>query len=100
VQFVGAERAHQGIEVAGYWWPEHAASWTAPADLERFLAAGPPPVFVGFGSRNPADAGRSATPSAATPTAPGHRRLSKQLASEDGTLPVNRALDRLTISRA
>jgi sterol 3beta-glucosyltransferase len=26
-----------------------------PPDLERFLAAGPPPVFVGFGSRNPAD---------------------------------------------
>ena len=47
-----------GIEVAGYWWPEHPASWTPPEDLERFLAAGPPPVFVGFGSRNPADAAR------------------------------------------
>jgi UDP:flavonoid glycosyltransferase YjiC (YdhE family) len=48
----------QGIEVAGYWWPEHPAGWTPPEDLERFLAAGPPPVFVGFGSRNPADAAR------------------------------------------
>jgi UDP:flavonoid glycosyltransferase YjiC (YdhE family) len=47
-----------GIEVAGYWWPAHPANWTPPADLERFLAAGPPPVFVGFGSRNPADAAR------------------------------------------
>ncbi|MGH3402700.1 MAG: glycosyltransferase [Streptosporangiaceae bacterium] len=48
----------EGIEVAGYWWPAHPAGWTPPADLERFLAAGPPPVFVGFGSRNPADAAR------------------------------------------
>jgi sterol 3beta-glucosyltransferase len=48
----------EGVEVAGYWWPEHPAGWTPPADLERFLAAGPPPVFVGFGSRNPADAAR------------------------------------------
>ena len=48
----------EGIEVAGYWWPEHPAAWAPPADLERFLTAGPPPVFVGFGSRNPADAAR------------------------------------------
>jgi sterol 3beta-glucosyltransferase len=47
-----------GIDVAGYWWPARPAGWTPPADLERFLAAGPPPVFVGFGSRNPADAAR------------------------------------------
>jgi sterol 3beta-glucosyltransferase len=48
----------EGIEVAGYWWPAHPVGWTPPADLERFLAAGPPPVFVGFGSRNPADSAR------------------------------------------
>jgi len=48
----------EGIEVAGYWWPAYPAGWAPPADLERFLAAGPPPVFVGFGSRNPADAAR------------------------------------------
>lgn len=47
-----------GVEVPGYWWPEHPDGWTPPADLERFLAAGPPPVFIGFGSRNPADAAR------------------------------------------
>jgi sterol 3beta-glucosyltransferase len=48
----------EGIEVAGYWWPAHPAGWIPPAELERFLAAGPAPVFVGFGSRNPADAAR------------------------------------------
>lgn len=30
----------EGIEVAGYWWPEHPVGWTPPADLERFLTAG------------------------------------------------------------
>jgi sterol 3beta-glucosyltransferase len=47
-----------GIEVAGYWWPEHPAGWAAPDELGRFLAAGPPPVYIGFGSRNPADAAK------------------------------------------
>ncbi|OBK19021.1 glycosyltransferase [Mycobacterium sp. 1245852.3] len=39
-----------GLEVTGYWWPPSAGSWEPPADLADFLAAGPPPVFVGFGS--------------------------------------------------
>lgn len=36
--------------VAGYWWPAPAPGWAPPAEVEAFLAAGPPPVFVGFGS--------------------------------------------------
>lgn len=39
-----------GIEVAGYWWSQHPESWTPPQELIDFLAAGPPPAFVGFGS--------------------------------------------------
>lgn len=39
-----------GLEVAGYWWPATAGIWEPPTDLADFLAAGPPPVFVGFGS--------------------------------------------------
>lgn len=35
--------------VTGYW-PWEPAAWTAPAALEAFLRAGPPPVYVGFGS--------------------------------------------------
>ena len=36
--------------VTGYWLLEPSSSWEAPADLLKFLAAGPPPVYIGFGS--------------------------------------------------
>lgn len=39
-----------GREVVGYLWPEPVPGWRPPAELCDFLAAGPPPVFVGFGS--------------------------------------------------
>lgn len=39
-----------GLEITGYWWPPAAADFAPPEDLAAFLAAGPPPVFVGFGS--------------------------------------------------
>lgn len=39
-----------GVEVVGYWWPPRPPHWQPPAELVDFLAAGPPPVFVGLGS--------------------------------------------------
>ncbi|MBP0448285.1 glycosyltransferase family 1 protein [Kitasatospora sp. RG8] len=39
-----------GLDVAGYWWPRPDPGWQPPPELADFLAAGPPPVFVGFGS--------------------------------------------------
>ncbi|SCZ30002.1 sterol 3beta-glucosyltransferase [Afifella marina DSM 2698] len=36
--------------VTGYWFLPDAADWTPPDALAAFLAAGPPPVYVGFGS--------------------------------------------------
>ncbi|QTZ90155.1 glycosyltransferase [Streptomyces auratus] len=39
-----------GMEVAGYWWPWEAPDWTPDSRLTDFLQAGPPPVYVGFGS--------------------------------------------------
>jgi UDP:flavonoid glycosyltransferase YjiC (YdhE family) len=36
--------------VTGYWFVPAPAGWAPPPELERFLAAGPPPVYVGFGS--------------------------------------------------
>jgi len=44
-----------GLDVVGYWWPPMPSGWSPPEDLRRFLDAGPPPVFVGFGSTNPGD---------------------------------------------
>ncbi|BCW61190.1 glycosyltransferase [Arthrobacter sp. StoSoilB22] len=41
---------HSGLVMAGYWWPAVKADWQPSAELVAFLAAGPPPVFVGFGS--------------------------------------------------
>jgi sterol 3beta-glucosyltransferase len=41
----------------GYWFLETSKTWQPPADLVEFLAAGPPPVYIGFGSmagRDPA----------------------------------------------
>jgi sterol 3beta-glucosyltransferase len=44
-----------GLDIVGYWWPPIPSNWTPPEELRRFLDAGPPPVFVGFGSTNPGD---------------------------------------------
>ena len=42
--------------LTGYWFLDHAADWRPPAELEDFLASGPPPVYVGFGSNHNRDA--------------------------------------------
>jgi sterol 3beta-glucosyltransferase len=42
----------------GYWWPERTPGWEPDPRLVDFLAAGPPPVFVGFGSMSGGDAER------------------------------------------
>ncbi|HEX4221743.1 MAG TPA: glycosyltransferase [Pseudonocardiaceae bacterium] len=39
-----------GLELTGYWWPHPQSSWTPPDDLLDFLAAGPPPVYFGYGT--------------------------------------------------
>jgi sterol 3beta-glucosyltransferase len=36
--------------VSGYWFLDPPADWHPPAALEQFLRAGPPPIYVGFGS--------------------------------------------------
>ena len=48
--------------VTGYWFLDRKDNWQPPAQLTDFLAAGPPPVYVGFGSiagRDPAKATRA-----------------------------------------
>jgi sterol 3beta-glucosyltransferase len=49
------------IHVTGYWFLDPPDDWTPPPGLEEFLQAGPPPVYIGFGSmssRNPGEAAR------------------------------------------
>ncbi|QIS20929.1 glycosyltransferase [Nocardia terpenica] len=41
-----------GLDVVGYWWPPRPEGWQPPPEVVSFLEAGPPPVFVGFGSLN------------------------------------------------
>ncbi|QWF84161.1 glycosyltransferase [Amycolatopsis sp. CA-230715] len=39
-----------GSKVVGFWWPATTGGWEPPAELVDFLDAGPPPVFISFGS--------------------------------------------------
>jgi UDP:flavonoid glycosyltransferase YjiC (YdhE family) len=50
----------EGLEIIGYLWPAPVRRWQPPQALADFLAAGDPPVFVGFGSLVPNDAERLA----------------------------------------
>ncbi|GAA1960146.1 glycosyltransferase [Kitasatospora viridis] len=43
------------LTMDGYWWPHLCPDWRPPDELVDFLAAGPPPVLIGFGSMMPGD---------------------------------------------
>lgn len=38
------------VHVTGYWFLDHSPDWQPEPELLRFLEAGPPPVYIGFGS--------------------------------------------------
>ncbi|RSL45948.1 hypothetical protein CEP51_016007 [Fusarium floridanum] len=38
------------IDISGFFFLDLASSFTPPPDLDAFLRAGPPPVYIGFGS--------------------------------------------------
>ena len=38
------------VEGPGFWFLDRASDWRPPAELARFIAAGPAPIYVGFGS--------------------------------------------------
>jgi UDP:flavonoid glycosyltransferase YjiC (YdhE family) len=48
----------QNLDVAGFLWPTADPGWEPPGELAEFLDGGPPPVYVGFGSRVFNDASR------------------------------------------
>jgi UDP:flavonoid glycosyltransferase YjiC (YdhE family) len=44
------------IHITGYWFVDESDNWQPPVSLLDFLQAGPPPIYIGFGSmsnRNP-----------------------------------------------
>jgi UDP:flavonoid glycosyltransferase YjiC (YdhE family) len=43
------------LHVTGYWFLDRPANWQPPEDLVAFLAAGSPPIYVGFGSMRTGD---------------------------------------------
>lgn len=46
------------VLVSGYWFLDEDGDWTPPPALAEFLAAGPAPLYVGFGSMPSADPAR------------------------------------------
>jgi sterol 3beta-glucosyltransferase len=51
----------ESVQVTGYWFLDEGRTWQPPSCLLEFLAAGSPPVFIGFGSmagRNPTKTAR------------------------------------------
>lgn len=47
-------------QVTGYWFLDAPNDWSPPSDLTKFLEAGDPPIYIGFGSmgnRSPEEAG-------------------------------------------
>lgn len=43
------------VEVTGFWFLDEPTGWSPPPALARFLAAGPKPVCIGFGSMSTRD---------------------------------------------
>lgn len=43
------------VSITGYWFMDEEAGWQPGADLLRFLDAGDPPVYIGFGSMTGTD---------------------------------------------
>lgn len=46
------------VHVTGYWFLDHEPGWRPPTPVQRFLEAGDPPIYVGFGSMVSGEGGR------------------------------------------
>ncbi len=40
----------ESVKISGYWFLDEPENWLPPEDLNEFLNAGSPPVYIGFGS--------------------------------------------------
>ena len=66
---------HGSYSVCGYWFPAPQEGWEPPAALVDFLRAGPPPLYIGFGSMASADPERMTDIVLEALRATGHRAI-------------------------
>lgn len=59
----------------GYWFTQPDTAYNPPADLAAFLAKGPPPVYLGFGSMPSKEPGRLTETVMAALAQTGHRAI-------------------------
>jgi UDP:flavonoid glycosyltransferase YjiC (YdhE family) len=77
------------IDVCGFFFLDLATNYTPPEDLVRFLEAGDPPIYIGFGSITGHDPRRLLKVVLKALNATGYRALLSGLAKETDQLPSN-----------
>ena len=77
------------IDVSGFFFLDLATNYKPAEDLARFLEAGDPPIYIGFGSITGHDPRRILQIILEALTATGYRALLSGLAKADDQLPEN-----------
>ncbi|GAA3645608.1 glycosyltransferase [Lentzea roselyniae] len=87
----------ESVHTTGFWYLPRTATWTPDEALKAFLEAGPPPVYVGFGSMAGRDAERTGDIVAEAVRAAGVRAI---VATGWGGLAARSSDDLLVIDQA
>ena len=77
------------IDIAGFFFLDLATNYTPPDDLVRFLKAGDPPIYIGFGSITGHDPRRILKVILNALVVTGYRALLSGLAKDTDLLPDN-----------
>ena len=79
----------ENINVSGFFFLDLAKDYTPPESLARFLKAGDPPIYIGFGSITGHDSRRILQIVLEALNLTGYRALLSGLANDDDELPKN-----------
>jgi UDP:flavonoid glycosyltransferase YjiC (YdhE family) len=77
------------IDISGFFFLDLATNYKPPDELDRFLRAGDPPIYIGFGSITGHDPRRLLKVVLKALNATGYRALLSGLAKETDKLPDN-----------
>ena len=77
------------IDVSGFFFLDLATNYKPPEELARFLEAGDPPIYIGFGSITGHDPRKILQVVVEALVATGYRALLSGLAKDDDVLPRN-----------